>query len=450
MLVGIYVRISRDQTGEGLGVARQEEDCRDLANKLGWEVFAVYVDNDTSATSGKPRPRYKQMLEDLRAGTIGAIIAWHPDRLYRRAVDLGELVEVVKDTDCKVATVNAGEVDLTSPTGLLVADMLAAIAMYEVRHKSERWTRSWRQGRERGDVPKAGRRMFGYTRDGEIVPDEAAIARAAATDLLAGVPIMTILRDWRDRGIKTTGGTGWTAIGFKQYLTNPRIAAWSTLKGEIVAEGSWEPILDRETWEHVRALLATRTRRKSPRVALLVGLVFCGRCGTELLTGRQRGQRQYRCPPTTRPDRPGCGGVSVNAESLEEMVVEYARVRIDDPRTRKRLAEVTRGAGGGQLATEAVALEHRLAELEAELDAPGVPVAAITRAMDRTRERMEQIGAQLAATTAMPQVPALNAEWPDDLDRRRQLVDLVVSRVEIGPARPGPGFDDGRVEITPI
>ena len=117
MRAGIYVRISRDVGGEGLGVARQEEDCEALAERLGWEAVETYIDNDISATSGKTRPAYTKLLADLDSGHIEAIVAWHPDRLYRRAVDLGGLVDACKRNDARVATVNAGEVDLTSPTG---------------------------------------------------------------------------------------------------------------------------------------------------------------------------------------------------------------------------------------------------------------------------------------------------------------------------------------------
>ena len=45
----IYVRISEDRAGAGLGVARQEQDCRELAARRGWDVHDVYVDNDTEA-----------------------------------------------------------------------------------------------------------------------------------------------------------------------------------------------------------------------------------------------------------------------------------------------------------------------------------------------------------------------------------------------------------------
>jgi site-specific DNA recombinase len=49
----IYTRISSDRAGAGLGVDRQEDDCRNLAAKLGWEVAIVLEDNDISAYSGR-------------------------------------------------------------------------------------------------------------------------------------------------------------------------------------------------------------------------------------------------------------------------------------------------------------------------------------------------------------------------------------------------------------
>ena len=42
----VYVRISRDREGAGLGVQRQEQDCRELADRLGWHVVGLYCDND--------------------------------------------------------------------------------------------------------------------------------------------------------------------------------------------------------------------------------------------------------------------------------------------------------------------------------------------------------------------------------------------------------------------
>ena len=71
----IYARISADKGGDGLGVDRQEADCRALAERLGWSVEQVFIDNDVSAYSGKMRPQYRAMLDAVRAERIKGIVA---------------------------------------------------------------------------------------------------------------------------------------------------------------------------------------------------------------------------------------------------------------------------------------------------------------------------------------------------------------------------------------
>ncbi len=80
----IYVRISSDPTGQGLGVARQRTACTSRAQALGWDVVEVYEDNDVSATSGRLRPAYQRMLSDLEAGRVDAVVVWDLDRLHRQ------------------------------------------------------------------------------------------------------------------------------------------------------------------------------------------------------------------------------------------------------------------------------------------------------------------------------------------------------------------------------
>lgn len=125
----IYCRISRDRVGAELSVDWQEKDCCDLAQRLGWTITAIRTDNDISAYSGKFRPGYWALLDDLRAGRVDAILAWHNDRLNRSAVELEEYIEV-----CGAAPthfVKAGPPDQSvalDPTVSWAIDVLAADA----------------------------------------------------------------------------------------------------------------------------------------------------------------------------------------------------------------------------------------------------------------------------------------------------------------------------------
>jgi site-specific DNA recombinase len=75
----IYCRISQDRNGAGLGVSRQEEDCRKLAVDRGLTVARVFVDNDISAYSGTKRPAYSEMLAALELGEASVVLCWHTD-----------------------------------------------------------------------------------------------------------------------------------------------------------------------------------------------------------------------------------------------------------------------------------------------------------------------------------------------------------------------------------
>jgi DNA invertase Pin-like site-specific DNA recombinase len=71
----VYCRVSDDRLGTRLGVARQEQDCRDLVERQAWEVAEAYVDNDMSAFGGKDRPGYRRVLADIEHGRIDVIVA---------------------------------------------------------------------------------------------------------------------------------------------------------------------------------------------------------------------------------------------------------------------------------------------------------------------------------------------------------------------------------------
>ena len=197
----------------GLGVERQEEDCRALARRLGWTVVEVYSDNDLSAFTGRRRPDYERMLADIKAGTINAVIAWHPDRLHRRAAELERYISVCDKHGVENQTVTAGMWDLSTAIGPDGRTPVGNVAAYECEHKSERIKAARiqhaKQGRHHGGI-----RCYGYEKDGvTVVPDEAAEIAAACKAIAGGASLRAIVRDMNVRKVPTTTGKvgGWTA-----------------------------------------------------------------------------------------------------------------------------------------------------------------------------------------------------------------------------------------------
>jgi len=159
----VYVRISSDREGAGLGVARQEEDCRALCERLGWQVAEVYPDNDVSAYSGKKRPEWDRLNRDIRDGLVDAIACWHVDRLTRSPRELEDVIYLHDKHGIQLATCT-GEIDLSTPTGRFIARALGAAARHEAEHKAERQRRQLRQAAQAGK-PNGGQRGYGYTHD---------------------------------------------------------------------------------------------------------------------------------------------------------------------------------------------------------------------------------------------------------------------------------------------
>src|SRR3954447_11548242 len=205
----IYTRMSRDRAGAGLGVDRQRHECVELADRLGWQIVSERSDNDLSAYSGKPRPGYRALLDDLEHGRATAVLVWHTDRLHRRPVELEEYINVCDPRGVITQTVKAGPLDLATPSGRMVARMLGSTARYEVEHMIERQQAAKLQAATSGRW-KGGRRPFGYESDGlTIRQSEAAEIRRATDDLLAGMSLHGIARDWNARGVTTSTGGAW-------------------------------------------------------------------------------------------------------------------------------------------------------------------------------------------------------------------------------------------------
>jgi DNA invertase Pin-like site-specific DNA recombinase len=282
----IYLRQSQDKANDELAISRQREDCLKLCEARGWEPVE-YSDNDTSASRGV-RPEYQRMLQDIRDGSIGAVVAWHLDRLHRQPIELEHFMALADEKRIALATV-AGDVDLSTDNGRLIARITGAVARSEVERKSARQKRAAQQRAEQGRVHSGGRRPFGYRDKMTVHDDEAETVRDAYATVLKGTALYSIAAQWNKAGVLTTTGRHWTSATVRQVLVNPRYAGLRSYRGEILRDGDaqaqWPALVDTDTWEAVYAMLTQPTRRKNftpGRKYLLTGIAVCGVCGNRL------------------------------------------------------------------------------------------------------------------------------------------------------------------------
>lgn len=281
-----YCRISDDKVGAGLGVERQLDDIKAYAKSLGLTITNLYTDNDVSAYSGKHRPGYRQLLDDVRDGEVETVIAWHPDRLHRSPSELEEYIKVVEVHGNATHFVKAGTWALDTAAGRMTARIVGAVARQESEHKAERITAAHKQAAHRG-IWRGGVTggPFGYLADAVTIdPGPAAMIRDAFDSILDGKSLGSIVAEWNESGVLSQNGKEWNHATLKQVILRPRNYGASVYKGEVVKENAWPAIVDEDLYRSVAAILASPLRRTSTNTKgrwLLAGLAKCGVCEAE-------------------------------------------------------------------------------------------------------------------------------------------------------------------------
>lgn len=455
----IYARISSDPEGDRLGVTRQIEDCRAMAERRGWPIADTYVDDDISAYSGKRRPEYRRMLADMRAGAVDAVIVWHMDRLHRQPKELEEFFEVCDESGVRSMASVTGDTDLATHDGRFLARILGAVSRKESDDKSRRITRKREEMARSGRVVKNSTRPFGYRDDFRTLdPVEAAAIRDAVARVLAGDSIRGIAIDWNERGIPTVKGGPWKQQVVRRLLLSARISGQSEYRGEIVATGDWEAIITPAEHDRVVSTLHAATRSTSRVVRRYLfsgGLLRCGHCDAVLVARpRSDGVRRYVC--AKGPGLPGCGRTAIVSEPVEDHIADAVLHRLDAPGFATQLDGATSPDDDGtraNLAADRAQLdelanaygeklisfsEHLTARkpIEARIDTGKRALARLTRT--------EAIVPYIGDTTA------LRATWLElPLTRQRAIVASLVDRVTIRPAVAGRNrFDPERLEVV--
>ena len=460
---GIYVRISKDKTGLRAGVERQLADCTAKAQQLGWPVVRVYTDNDISAYSGKRRPDYEALCDDVRNGTVNAIIAWHPDRLHRRSAELETWLDLVGDNVAH-ATVTAGLWDLSTPSGRMTARILGAVGQHESEHRSER-VRAAKAVDARSGKFNGGSRCYGYEPDGMTVREtEAAEIRRIADAIVRGVSLRGLARELNERGIPTTTGSSpWSQAKLRSVMLSPRLAGFRAHHGKIVGKGQWPAILDETAYEAMLAVLEDPDRATGPRMgrtptALGTGLYRCGHCDQPTMRKAKTssGHEIYRCGGAQGA---GSGAhVSRRAEPLDKFVEQAVVTQLSQPGYVQAIADQQASVpDSAALIAERNEIRDALDELAKASESGAVTAALALTLARQTREltaRSEEIshllaqGGRRSPLAGLIGVKDIAAHWHNalSLPEQRAILAAVVT-VTVGRGKRGPGFDAESIDL---
>ena len=461
---GIYCRISLAAIGDTTKVDDQERICRNLADQYGWEIAGdcghphkngVYTDHSRSAwQKNRKRLAWNQMLEDVKAGKINAIIVYHGDRLVRRPEDLADLMKLA----------DSKGVLLASPTGTRDLDkdrlelwIRAAFAEEESQRTSERRKSQYERWRREGRVRSGGKggRSYGFATDGLTqIPAECDHIRHMAAMLLAGEPTGALIRDADARGALTPAGAPFTHSTIRKMLARPRYAGLMP-DGENTA--AWEPVLDRRTWERVCEILAAKTATfayaTNARRWLLSGIAVCGACEApmQMRPSKGRGRKEYAhgygC------SRASCRKAYRAAVPLEAYVSARVVARLANPLNPEGELPVS-----PDHAPEWGALTRERAETEAAAKnyatSPGrldILMARLNSIDQRMAElRVREAGDARSRLLGQYRGISLEQFTGLPLDVRRALV-AASYRITVLPAsKRGPGFRTEDVRLDPL
>lgn len=192
-----YIRVSTDEQAEsGLGLAAQRSAIEAEVERRGWTLLALRKD---AGLSGKTmdRPGLAAALEAVETGTASTLMVAKLDRLSRSLVDFAALMARAQAAHWNLVALDLG-VDLSTPAGEFLANVMASAAQWERRVISQR-TRD----------ALAAKRAEGV-RLGRPVTMAPEVVERITTMRRAGAGWSAIARDLNDADVPTTnGGLQW-------------------------------------------------------------------------------------------------------------------------------------------------------------------------------------------------------------------------------------------------
>ncbi len=215
-----YVRGSTDEQQNTL--IAQQQQIEAYCEYKQFELARCFIDQGESAMSVDfyERPIASEMVAWMQERGATAIVITKLDRGFRGAVDLILTIEDLSKKGVAVHLLDIG-LDPTTPVGEMVATIMAAVARFECRRRSERqiaaFTVMRQNGQRCGAVPygwnavESGRTSRTGRPADDLVPNDAeqAILRFIIDASTGGTSDNSLARHLNERGIKAKNGGRW-------------------------------------------------------------------------------------------------------------------------------------------------------------------------------------------------------------------------------------------------
>ncbi|MEQ9811848.1 MAG: recombinase family protein [Azospirillaceae bacterium] len=266
----VYTRKSSE---EGLDQAfnsldAQREACTAFVASQkaeGWVPLPDRYDDGGVSGGTLERPALRRLLADIEAGLVDIVVVYKIDRLSRALMDFARLVELFDRHQVTFVSVTQS-FNTTTSMGRLTLNILLSFVQFEREVAGERIRDKFAASRKKG-LWMGGHPPLGYdVVDRRLVVNEAEArtVRLIFSRFLEIGSATTLARQLAKEGITSKRGRP-VDKGFVYKLLANRVYIGLTVhKGEAYP-GQHAPIIDRDLWDRVHAILKESPRARAAK-----------------------------------------------------------------------------------------------------------------------------------------------------------------------------------------
>jgi site-specific DNA recombinase len=439
---GIYGRQSR---GKAKSIDEQVAAGTVVAAENGWRVSGVYKDGSSASRyARKGRDDWQRVLGDIAAGALDVLVLWEASRGDRTLTSWSQMLDLCREQGVTIYIIS--DERLYDPARAKDWETLATSGVSSASESDKISIRVKRgqAGAAAAGRPSHGRAPYGYRRTydpatGELTgqepdPDKASIVREVFARLAKGDTVSAITRDFRERKIPTSTGSGrWFPIRVLVMARNKAYVGERVYRG-TATPGAWPALVDAEQFYAVQRILGDPKRgtmKPGKTRHLLSYIGTCGPCGWPL--GAVQGR--YRCT------RAGC--VTFDQATADGVVVEMILGRLSQPDVYGQLRQKSDDANQAvvDLRNEVATLQARLEEWRVSAAAGETSPATMAAIEVKLAEQIQSAQRRIALTDVPPELQAVLVPGEDvrvrweaaPLAARRRIV-IALAEVRVDKA----------------
>ena len=283
VIAGLYPRVSTDdQSRFGHSLDEQEDRLKKLCEFKDYEIYKVYREEGVSAKDTN-RPKFKEMIQDMKDGKINKIIVYKLDRLTRSIQDLENICKMLEEYSCDLESV-AEEINTGNANGKFFIRMLTILAQLEIERTSERTKFGLIGAAKKGHI--SGQPALGYTKKDKskkLVIDEleSDIVRRIFSMYLEGSSVCHICDIFNEENVLNKH---WATTTVDKILSN-KIYIGSIEHGKRnkkntqIFEDVVLVIIDKTTFECVQKRKEKNIKNyKRKRTYIFMQKILCPKC----------------------------------------------------------------------------------------------------------------------------------------------------------------------------